>query len=104
MPARKQTEIRGDDGYMLSTHARKQATMKGWSHEDVLAAANNPSTTYENRRYPGQMRHIRGSIVAVVHPETKKIVTAYENVTETNLRPDQTDKDAKAYQRRRNSR
>jgi hypothetical protein len=49
------------------------------------------------------MRHIRGDVVAVVHPPSQKIVTVYRNVTETDLRPDQTDADAQRYGRSRRS-
>lgn len=87
--------------WSLTPHAAKQATAKGWSPDDLLSAAREPHTTYENGRYPGQMRHIRGNLVAVVDPASKKVITAYENVTETDLRPDQTDRDAQNYGRRR---
>lgn len=88
-------------GFTLSGHAAQQARAKGWAEDDILHAANNPSITYENGRYPGQMRHIHNDIVAVVHPESQKIVTVYRNVTETDLRPDQSDNDAKRYEARR---
>lgn len=87
--------------YSLSPHAANQAAMKGWQHHEILAAANDPHTTYANGRYPGQMRHIRGDIVAVVDPDRKKVVTVYKNVEETALRSDQRDRDAKSYGRRR---
>jgi hypothetical protein len=88
-------------GYTLSGHASQQATAKGFSPDDILAAANDPHTTYDNGRFPGQKRHIRGDIVAVVHPEAQKVVTVYRNVTETDLRPDQSDEDAQRYGARR---
>lgn len=85
------------EGFTLSGHAAQQARAKGWTEDQVLEAANQPHTTYANGRYEGQMRHIRGDVVAVVHPESQKIVTVYQNVTETSLRPDQTDADAQRY-------
>ena len=85
--------------YIIHPHATRAAESKGFSIEDVLAAANNPSITYANGRYPGQMRHIRGGIVAVVEPATSTIVTVYANVKETALRTDQTDRDARRYGR-----
>ena len=103
MPQRKpepQVEA-APSSYSLTRHAAEQATAKGFSHEDVLEAANNHQTRYENGRYPDQYRHIRGNIVAVVHEPTKKIRTVYENVAETDLRPDQTDRDAQRYGRNR---
>lgn len=90
-----------DGGFTLSGHAAQQARAKGWSEDQVLHAANNPSITYANGRYEGQMRHIHGDVVAVVHPASKKIVTVYQNVTETDVRPDQTDADAQRYERHR---
>ena len=95
-PARQESA-----GFTLSGHAQQQIRAKGWSEDDVLAAANDPHTTYDNGRYPGQKRHIRGDIVAVVHPDSGKIVTAYQNVTETDIRPDQSDADAQRYAARR---
>ena len=88
-------------GYTLSGHAAQQARSKGWTEDDVLRAANDPQTTYANGRYEGQKRHIRGDLVAVVHPESQKVVTIYQNVKETALRPDQSDADALRYNARR---
>lgn len=90
----------GGGDYTLNPHAAKQAAMKGIPHEDVLAAANSPAHTYENRRYPGQMRHIKDGLVAVVDPSRRQVVTVYKDQEETALRPDQTDRDAQAYGRR----
>ena len=83
--------------FSMRTHAMKQADLKGFAHKDVLQAANDPQTTYPNGRYPGQMRHIRNNIVAVVDPSKGHVVTVYENIKETALRPDQTDADAQRY-------
>ncbi len=98
MPGRRPND---EASYTLSSHAIRQANAKGWTHDQVLEAATNPHITYENGRYPGQMRHIRENLVAVVHPEKKHVVTVYENVKETDVRPDQTDPDAQAYARKR---
>lgn len=87
----------GGSQYTLHPHAAKQATMKGFAHSDVLAAANNPAHSYPNGRYEGQMRHIRNGIVAVVDPGRQRVVTVYEDQRETALRPDQKDQDAVAY-------
>jgi hypothetical protein len=89
------------EGFTLSGHAQQQIRAKGWSEDQVLHAANNPSITYDNGRFPGQKRHIHGDIVAVVHPESQKVITAYRNVEETDLRTDQTDPDAQRYNARR---
>lgn len=103
MPKRKPEPpaVEEPSGYRLTKHAADQATAKGWSHDDVLEAANNHQTRYENGRYPDQFRHIRGDIVAVVHEPSKTIRTVYANVKETDLRPDQTDRDAQRYGRGR---
>jgi hypothetical protein len=106
MPKRRvdhTTSARGAEGYTLSGHAAQQARAKGWAEDDVIQAANDPHTTYANGRYPDQMRHIRGDVVAVVHPPSQKIVTVYRNVAETDLRADQTDADAQRYGRNRRS-
>ena len=75
--------------YSISLHAAQQAKAKGWTLEEVYAAANRPTVTYPNGRYEGQMRHIRNGIVAVCDPRQHKVVTVYANVERTPLRPDQ---------------
>lgn len=108
MPQRRPdhtTSVRSQtEGFTLSGHAAQQARAKGWTEDQVLHAANNPSITYANGRYEGQMRHIHGDLVAVVHPESQKVVTVYQNVAETDLRPDQNDSDAKRFDARRRNR
>lgn len=86
--------------YSLLPHATRQAQMKGFDQTDVLAAANTPTITYPNRKYPGQERHIGGRIVAVCDPTRQVVVTVYENVRETAPRADQTDKRAHKYRRK----
>ena len=68
----------------------------------IMDAARFPSVRYENGRFPGQYRHIRDGWVAVV--AGNRVVTFYENVVETDLRPDQTDDDATAYAKKREAR
>jgi len=80
--------------YRLQPHAVKMAASKGFTREQVLEAANTPSHTYANGRYPGQFRHIKGSVCAVVNPATKSVITVYLNTLETEVRPDQKDPDA----------
>lgn len=86
--------------YSLHPHAAKQASMKGFDQSAVLAAANSPSHTYPNGRYPGQMRHVKDGIVAVVDPKRRQVVTVYQDQTETALRSDQRDLDAVSYGKR----
>lgn len=87
--------------FTLTAHAIKQAQEKGIEVAEVLTAANRPTITYANGRVPGQMRHIRGDLVTVVDPVSERVITLYRNVVETDLRPDQQDKDAKRYAVRR---
>lgn len=87
----------GGELFSPTAHVMKQAREKGFSLIDIVKAANDPGHTYDNGRYEGQRRHIRGDIVAVVNTGNRKIVTAYQNVTKTALRPDQTDADAQRY-------
>ena len=65
----------------------------------VMAAANNPTVTYANGRFPGQVRRIRGNIVVIT--AGTRVVTFYANIVETDIRADQTDADALAYQARK---
>ena len=83
--------------FRLAHHAEKQSALKGFTKDDGLAAANEPTLTYDNKRRPGQRRHIRGKVCAVVDPGTGLVVTVYENVTATPLRSDQTGKAARRY-------
>ena len=87
--------------YQASAHALVQASQKGFTPAEVLAAADNPQISYDNGRFPGQRRHIRNGLVAVVDPARQIVVTIYENVKETEVRADQTDKDAQRYTARR---
>lgn len=86
--------------YHLTFHAQRQAVEKGWSTAQILEAANRPLHTYPSGRVPGQMRHVRGDIVAVVDPATRRVVTVYRDVIETDLRADQVDQDAQRYGRK----
>jgi hypothetical protein len=83
--------------YRLTYHAQQQAAQKGWSSAQVLEAANRPQQTTPSSRFPGQWRHVRGSIVAIVDPADRRVITVYQDVAETALRADQTDRDAKSY-------
>lgn len=83
--------------YRITHHAKTQAESKGFTVADIQAAAMHPSVTYANGRYPNQMRHIRNGLVAVVDTVNRTVVTIYADVIETDLRPDQTDRDALRY-------
>lgn len=77
-------------GWCLTAHARKQAREKGFDVYSLLAAAGCPSVAYPHgSAHPGQYRHIRDGVVVVVDRATKRVITAYLNVIETPLRPDQ---------------
>lgn len=74
----------------MTRHAAQQAAAKGFSAEDTWLAMTDPDVTYPSGpRYPGQVRRIRGNIVAVVDEAMNKAITFYENVVETALRADQ---------------
>lgn len=90
--------------YTPTSHVSHQSALKGFSLIAVLKAANDPFHTYDNGRVVGQRRHVRGNIVAVVDPQARKVITAYANVVETDLRKDQTDADAQEYAARRSAR
>lgn len=73
----------------IATHAIEQARAKGWSLRQVWLAHVDPDVSYPSGRYPGQVRHIRGNLVAIIDAAQNRCVTVYENVVETALRPDQ---------------
>ena len=87
----------------ITKHAEKWLTEKADSfgmtpaelNREVMLAATAPTVRYESRRNGGGMRHIRGSVAVIVDHDT--VITFYRNVTETPLRPDQTDADALAH-------
>ncbi len=75
--------------YVLTHHCKAQAEAKGIRESRILRAAENPTVTYESRNHPGQHRHVRDGIVAIVDRERQVVVTVYLNVERTALRPDQ---------------
>lgn len=99
-----ETSAKDEPDYRLTYHAQKQAAAKGWTSEDVLLAANSPLHTYPSGRVPGQVRHVRGDLVAIVDPADRRVVTVYQDVAETAVRRDQTDADAQRYLQRRTTR
>lgn len=79
----------------ISDHAIEQARDKGWTLHEVWLAHVDPDVRYPSGRYPGQYRHCRGDLVAIVDERSNKCVTVYLNVEETALRPDQVAKGEK---------
>lgn len=74
----------------MTRHAVKQAKAKGFGPRETWLAMTDPDVTYPSgRRYPHQERRIRGNIVVVVDKVTNTAITFYENIVETDLRPDQ---------------
>jgi hypothetical protein len=71
----------------------------------VLRAANDPSHTYPNLGRPGQFRHVRDGVVAVVDPTVKHVITTYKDQVETPIRQDQRgDRRAQAFEHSRTQR
>lgn len=62
--------------------------MKGWTLHEVFLAQTDPDVSYPSR-HPGQVRRIRGNLVVIVDEAANRVITVYENVVETALRPDQ---------------
>lgn len=73
----------------ITDHAKAQAAAKGWSLDQVYQAHVDPDICYPSGRFPGQQRHIRDNLVVIVDAARNMAVTVYENVVETELRPDQ---------------
>lgn len=75
----------------ITRHAVEQAKAKGFTARETWLAMTDPDVTYPSnpQKYPGQVRRIRGNIVAVVDEAKNQAITFYENVVETDLRPDQ---------------
>lgn len=73
----------------ITRHAKDQAVAKGWSPKAVYLAAVDPDVRYPSRNHPGQVRCIRGDLVAIVDPDRETVITVYLNITRTPRRPDQ---------------
>lgn len=75
----------------ITRHAAEQAKAKGFTARETWLAMIDPDVTYPSnpKKYPGQVRRIRGNIVAVVDEAKNIAITFYENVVETDLRADQ---------------
>lgn len=88
--------------FTFTDHAYRKINHDADLAKKVMDAARFPSVRYESGRFPGQHRHIRDGWVAVV--EGNRVVTFYENVVETDIRPDQVDDDATTYAKKREAR
>lgn len=75
--------------FPVSRHAAEQGRSKGFSVPEIYDAANDPQHVYPSKKYPGQARHVRGELCAVVDLRRQRVVTVYKNVVRTPLRPDQ---------------
>lgn len=87
--------------FIPTRHVEVKSAAEGITLAEIRTAADYPTITYANGRYPNQMRHIRGDLVTTVDVKSNRIVTFYKNVVETEVRDDQTDKDAQRYKARR---
>jgi hypothetical protein len=72
----------------MTRHAAEQAKSKGFTAKQTWLAMTDPDVTYPSRR-EGQVRRIRGNVVAIVDEAANRCITFYENVVETPLRADQ---------------
>lgn len=73
----------------ITAHAVKQVQAKGFALRDVVAVAQRPDFAYESRRYPGQEKRIGNGLCVVVDPKAQRIITVFEHLVRTSLRPDQ---------------
>lgn len=78
-----------DNVLRMTHHCEAQAAAKGFTPEQVFAAAADADIRYASRNHPGQERRIRDGLCVVVDAATNTIVTLYVHCTETALRPDQ---------------
>jgi len=72
----------------MTRHAAETAKAKGFTADQTWKAMTDPDVTYPSRR-EGQERRIRDGVVAIVDIAANRCITFYENVVETDLRPDQ---------------
>lgn len=76
-------------GFTLTRHLKEQAKTKGVSLLNILEVLKQPSITYANGMAEDQERFIGNGIVVVVDVLSGHAITVYENVRETDVRPDQ---------------
>lgn len=76
---------------VLTNHACKQATVKGFKAEDIQDAFDNPTKVYPSGSHPGQYRVVNGKVCIVGKPKGDTFVgiTLYEDTVLTPPRPDQ---------------
>lgn len=85
----------------MSRHCTEKVLSAGISVADISGVYNNPDMTYPSHRYPSQEKRIGNGLCLCVDRETGVVVTVFKHKVETDLRADQTDRDALAYGRRR---
>lgn len=85
----------------MSRHCAEKVAAAGISAADLSEAFNNPDTTYPSNRYPTQDKRIGNGLCLCVDRNTGIIVTVFQHKVETNLRADQRDRDALAWNKRR---
>jgi len=85
----------------MSRHAATKVAEAGISLRDVQEAYSSPDTTYASHRYPNQEKRIGNGLCLCVDKTTGVIVTVFVHKVETDLRADQTDRDALRYGQRR---
>ena len=81
----------------ITAHAMRQIASKGFDLATVEAVWRNPDYTYPSHRYPDQHKRVGGGLCLCCDNSSGRIVTVFVNQTETDLRPDQRDRDAVRY-------
>lgn len=88
----------------MSRHAATKVAEAGITATALSEAYNSPETTYASHRYPNQEKRIGNGLCLCVDKATGVVVTVFVHKTETDLRADQTDRDALRYGQRRQNR
>lgn len=87
--------------FSATAHAIMTAEAKGFDLSAVEAVWRDPDITYPSGRYRGQHKRLGAGLCLCCDDKTGKVITVFVDREETDLRSDQTDSDAQAWNRSR---
>lgn len=63
----------------VSRHAAERAKQRGTSLAALINVVLDPSLVYESKKFPGQMRYVKGDYCVAFDPKTMVIITVFYN-------------------------
>lgn len=83
--------------YTLTAHAVSTIESKGFDPDLIEAVWRDPDVTYPSHNHRGQHKRMGQGVCLCCEDRTGKVITVFVNMTETDLRDDQTDSKALAW-------